>query len=145
MADPELVGRTLQVLQPLLLHPEPLVWIHAARALGRLTGKLEQMEGTLLDWVLGDSAVLRQRAMTALASLPEERLKFLGGQLIALLDSPTEAVWALGAAAANFAAYAACFSLRAAFRVCHDLCSVFGFAFSRFFESRVAGVVVEAI
>jgi eukaryotic-like serine/threonine-protein kinase len=100
MADPELVGRTLQVLQPLLLHPEPLVWIHAARALGRLTGKLEQMEGTLLDWVLGDSPVLRQRAMTAFASLPEERLKFLGGQLVALLDSPTEAVWALGAAAA---------------------------------------------
>ena len=100
MADPELIGRTLQVLQPLLLHPEPLVWIHAARALGRLTGKLEQMEGTLLDWVLGDSAVLRQRAMTAFASLPEERLKFLGGQLIALLESPTEAVWALGAAAA---------------------------------------------
>jgi eukaryotic-like serine/threonine-protein kinase len=101
MADPELVGRTLQVLQPLLLHPEPLVWIHAARALGRLTGKLEQMEGTLLDWVLGDSVVLRQRAMTAFASLPEERLKFLGGQLIALLDSPTEASWALGAAAAS--------------------------------------------
>ena len=53
--DPELVGRTLQVLQPLLLHPEPLVWVHAARALGRLTGALEQMEGTLLDWVLGES------------------------------------------------------------------------------------------
>jgi eukaryotic-like serine/threonine-protein kinase len=100
MADPELVGKTLQVLQPLLLHPEPLVWIHAARALGRLTGKLEQMEGTLLDWVLGESAVLKQRAMTAFASLPEERLKFLGGQLIALLESPTEAQWALGAAAA---------------------------------------------
>ena len=49
------------------------------------------------------------------------------------------------AAAASFAAYAACFSLRAAFRVCHDLCSVFGFAFSRFFDSRAAGVVVEAI
>jgi hypothetical protein len=48
-------------------------------------------------------------------------------------------------AAGSFAAYAACFSLRAAFRVCHDLCSVFGFAFSRFFDSRVAGVVVEAI
>jgi hypothetical protein len=47
--------------------------------------------------------------------------------------------------AASFAAYAACFALRAAFRVCHDLCSVFGFAFSRFFDSRAAGVVVEAI
>ena len=71
--DPELVGRTLQVLQPLLLHPEPLVWVHAARALGRLTGPLEQLEGTLLDWVLGESPLLRQRAMTAFASLPGER------------------------------------------------------------------------
>ena len=76
--DPELVGRTLQVLQPLLLHPEPLVWVHAARALGRLTGPLEQLEGTLLDWVLGESRVLRQRAMTAFASLPAERLTLLG-------------------------------------------------------------------
>ena len=75
---PPLVGRTLQVLQPLLLHPEPLVWVHAARALGRLTGRLEQLEGTLLDWVRGDSPLLRQRAMTAFASLPAERLKFLG-------------------------------------------------------------------
>jgi hypothetical protein len=39
-ADPELVDATLRLLQPLLLHPEPLVWIHAARALGRLTGTL---------------------------------------------------------------------------------------------------------
>jgi hypothetical protein len=31
-----------------------------------------------------------------------------------------------------FAACAACFSLRASFRVCHDLLSVFGFGFSRF-------------
>jgi serine/threonine-protein kinase len=63
--DPQLIGRTLQVLQPLLLHPEPMVWVHAARALGRLTGQLEQLEGTLLDWVLGESTVLRQRAVTA--------------------------------------------------------------------------------
>src|ERR1019366_10126310 len=73
--DPELVGRTLQVLQPLLLHPEPLVWVHAARALGRLTGPLEQMQGTLLDWVLGDSSLIRQRALAAFASLPAVRLK----------------------------------------------------------------------
>jgi eukaryotic-like serine/threonine-protein kinase len=98
-ADPELVGRALQVLQPLLLHPEPLVWVHAARALGRLTGQIEQLEGTLLDWVLGESQLLRQRALTAFASLPEERLKFLASQLIAILDSP-EADWALAAVAA---------------------------------------------
>jgi serine/threonine-protein kinase len=100
MADPELVGRTLQVLQPLLLHPEPLVWVHAARALGRLTGALVQLEGTLLDWVLGESRVLRQRAMTAFASLPAARLKFLWSQLVAILDSRDEEAWVLAAVAA---------------------------------------------
>jgi serine/threonine-protein kinase len=98
--DPELVGWTLQVLQPLLLHPEPLVWVHAARALGRLTGSMEQLEGTLLDWVIGDSPLLKQRAMTAFASLPAERLKFLARQLVSILDSPGEEAWALPAVAA---------------------------------------------
>ena len=96
----ELVGRTLQLLQPLLLHPEPLVWVHAARALGRLTASLEQLENNILDWVLGDSVVLRQRAMTAFASLPADRLRFLASQLIAVLDSPDEEAWVLAAVAA---------------------------------------------
>ncbi len=100
MTDPELVGRTLQVLQPLLLHPEPLVWVHAARALGRLTGSFEQLEGTLLDWVIGDSLLLRQRALTAFASLPGDRLRFLGRQIVSILDSPAEEAWALPAVAA---------------------------------------------
>src|SRR5690606_38300750 len=81
MADPELVGRTLQGLQPRLLHPEPTVWIHAARSFGRLAGVFEPLEGTLLDWVHGGSQVLRQRALTAFASLPSERLAFLGHEL----------------------------------------------------------------
>jgi hypothetical protein len=96
----ELVGKTLQVLQPLLLHPEPLVWVHAARALGRLTGALEQLEGTLLDWAFGESQVLRQRATTALASLPAERLAFLSSQLVAVLESRDEEAWVLAAVAA---------------------------------------------
>ncbi|NUP12061.1 MAG: serine/threonine protein kinase [Polyangiaceae bacterium] len=98
--DPSLVGRTLQVLQPLLLHPEPLVWVHAARALGRLTGAFEQLENTILDWVLGESRVLRQRAMTAFASLPAERLRFLASQLVAIVESPAEEAWVLAAVAA---------------------------------------------
>src|SRR5580692_4482637 len=99
-ADPELVGRTLQVLQPLLLHPEPLVWVHTARALGRLTGALEQLEGTLLDWVLGESRVLRQRAITAFASLSADRLGLLAGQLVAILVAPDPDGWVLAAVAA---------------------------------------------
>jgi serine/threonine-protein kinase len=98
--DQELVGKTLRVLQPLLLHPEPLVWVHAARALGRLTGPFEQMEGTLLDWVLGESPLLRQRAMTAFASLPRERLQILGGQLGAIIDDKTQDATVLAALAA---------------------------------------------
>ncbi len=98
--SPELAGRTLQILQPLLLHPEPLVWVHAARALGRLTGVMEPLEGTLLDWVFGNSPILRQRATTAFASLPADRLAFLSSQLQAILDSPEEEAWVLAAVAA---------------------------------------------
>jgi serine/threonine-protein kinase len=98
--DPDLVGRTLQVLQPLLLHPEPIVWVHAARALGRLTGPLEQLEGMLLDWVLGESTLLRQRALTAFASLPARRLQFLSSQLAAVLEAPDDDGSALAAVAA---------------------------------------------
>lgn len=98
--DQELVGRALQVLQPLLLHPEPLVWIHAARALGRLTGSMEQLQGMLLDWVMGDSPVLRQRAITAFASLPADRLGFLASQLVSIVNSPDEDAWVLAAVAA---------------------------------------------
>ncbi len=98
--SPELVGRTLQVLQPLLLHPEPLVWIHAARALGGLAGAMEQLEGMLLDWTRRESPILRQRAMTAFASLPGKRLGLLGHELTQLLEAPEEEHWVLSAAAA---------------------------------------------
>jgi hypothetical protein len=47
--------------------------------------------------------------------------------------------------ASVFAACAACFSFRAAFRVCHDFDSVFGFAFSFLCDSRVFGVAVDAM
>lgn len=100
MTDPQLVGRTLQVLQPLLLHPEPLVWVHAARALGRLTSAVEQLEYTLLDWVGSASPVLRQRALTAFASMRGDRLRFLGHELVAILEAPNEEDWVLAAAAA---------------------------------------------
>jgi serine/threonine-protein kinase len=80
-----------------LLHPEPLVWVHAARALGRLTGPLQQLEGTLLDWVLGDTKILRQRATTAFASLPADRLSFLSSQLVALVDGRDDEGWVLAA------------------------------------------------
>ncbi len=99
-SDPDLVGRTLRVLQPLLLHPEPLVWVHAARALGRLTGPMEELQGMVLDWVLGESKLLRQRALTAFASLPAARFALVAGQLAAIIRSPEEDAWVLAAIAA---------------------------------------------
>ncbi|MEM6786181.1 MAG: serine/threonine-protein kinase [Myxococcota bacterium] len=98
--DQELVGWTLEVLQPLMLHPEPLVWVHAARAIGRLTGNLRQLEGMLLDWMLGDSPVLRQRAICAFASLPAETLGLMASQLRAIIDEPEQDAWVLAAVAA---------------------------------------------
>lgn len=100
-ADPALLGRTLQLLQPLILHPEPLVSVHAARALGRLAGAVEHLEGMLLDWLGGESLVLRKRGMTALASLPAHRLRVLGHELTALIRRSDAQDWALAAAAAG--------------------------------------------
>ena len=100
MTDPALVGRTLQTLQPLLLHPEPLVWIHAARSFGRLAGTFEPLEGTLLDWVHGESFVLRQRAMTAFASLPANRLSFLAHELDSIINTQDNVDAVLSAVAA---------------------------------------------
>ncbi len=99
-AEPELLGRTLQILQPLLLHPEPLVWVHAARALGRLTGIMEQLEATIMDWALGDNPLLRQRATTAFASLPGERIKAYQPQLLSIVTSPDSDPGTLAAVAA---------------------------------------------
>ncbi len=98
--QPEVVGRTLQVLQPLLLHPEPLVWVHAARAVGRLAGVIDALEGTLLDWLRSESELLRQRALTAFAAQGAERLKVLSGELASIVDDPSVGPVALGAVAA---------------------------------------------
>ncbi|MFO0608656.1 MAG: serine/threonine-protein kinase [Polyangiales bacterium] len=97
---PERVGRTLQVLQPLLLHPEPLVWVHAARAVGRFAGVLDMLEGTLLDWLRSESPVLRQRAVTAFASQGTERLKVLAGELTSVIEEAGREPWAITAASA---------------------------------------------
>ncbi|MCH2110899.1 MAG: hypothetical protein MK135_16395, partial [Polyangiaceae bacterium] len=100
-AHAPLMGRALQLLQPLLLHPEPLVSTHAARALGLLSGRVEQLEGMLLDWMSEDSLVKRRRAMTAFCCLPQARLTALAHEFRAALDGAGVDGWALGAAAAG--------------------------------------------
>jgi tRNA A-37 threonylcarbamoyl transferase component Bud32 len=100
LEDPHAVSRTLQVLQPLLLHPDALVWVHASRAVGRIAGRVEALQGTLLDWLQGESALLRQRAATAFASQGPERLRAIASELDARIDDPTAEATVLGAFAA---------------------------------------------
>ncbi|MDW8361383.1 MAG: serine/threonine-protein kinase [Myxococcales bacterium] len=99
--QPELVERTLRILQPLLLHPEPLVWVHAARALGRLTGRVGELEGTLLDWARGEVRVLRQRATTAVGCVPPGASALLRGQLEQVLSERADDDEVLAALAAS--------------------------------------------
>lgn len=99
--NPQMLGRALQVLQPLLLHPEPLVSTHAARALGLIATTTEHLDGMLLDWIGGDSGVLRQRAITAAASLPTNTSSAVRQHVNAALHDPDSEDWALAAAAAG--------------------------------------------
>ncbi len=95
--SPDMLGRSLQVLQPLLLHPERLVSTHAARALGLLAGTTDHLQGMLLDWLGGESVVLRRRGMTACMSLP--KMGSVRGHVVGALNDPGSADWALAAAA----------------------------------------------
>lgn len=81
-----LLDEVLRVLQPLLLHPEPLVSIPAARAVGVLSGHVDHLGAMLLDWLHGPARVLRGRALTALGSLPASRLRAIWAEFLAALD-----------------------------------------------------------
>jgi hypothetical protein len=67
------------------------VWVHAARAVGRLTSELELLVGTVIDWSSGNNPVLRQRATTAFASMSPKRLGLYAGQLLAMLRGEEDA------------------------------------------------------
>src|SRR5690606_30022689 len=95
--NPQMLGRALQILQPLLLHPERLVSTHAARALGLLAGTTDHLQGMLLDWLGGESAVLRSRRLTACMSPPT--LASVRGHVVGAPNVPASAPWALAAAA----------------------------------------------
>lgn len=81
-----LLDEVLRVLQPLLLHPEPLVSIPAARAVGVLSGHVDHLGAMLLDWLHGPARVLRGRALTALGSLPASRVRAIWAEFLAALD-----------------------------------------------------------
>lgn len=95
--EDRMLGRALQVLQPLLLHPERMVSTHAARALGLLAGTTHHLQGMLLDWLGGQSLVLRQRGLTAAVCMPQ--MGSVRQHVTAALHDPDSESWALAAAA----------------------------------------------
>ena len=111
--------------------------------------------GFAIRWLLR-----QRRRQMGFNSLPETRFEDIKRVLrVALSCVTTEAQkrplrrwrYAAGDAcrhcsvfAASFAACAVCFSLRAVFRVCHDLLSVFGFGCNFVCEARVFGGVMYA-
>lgn len=99
--NPQMLGRALQVLQPLLLHPEPLVSTHAARAVGLLATTTDHLDGMLLDWLGGESLILRQRAITAATTLPSTHGSAVRQHLMAALSDVSAESWSLAAAAAG--------------------------------------------
>ena len=101
LTHPHMLGRALQVLQPLLLHPEPLVSLHAARALGLIATTTDHLDGMLLDWIGGESLVLRKRAITAATVLPPDKMGTVRQHVVAALADPGSADWVLSAAAAS--------------------------------------------
>ena len=101
LSKPQMLGRVLQVLQPLLLHPEPLVSLHASRALGLIATTTDHLDGMLLDWIGGASLVLRKRAITAATVLPPDKMGTVRQHVVAALADPASADWALSAAAAS--------------------------------------------
>ncbi len=86
------VVMTTRVAQLLASHPEPVVWIPAARALGRLAARVPTIPLQLFRWRASTRAWQRRRAVTALASIPGPAGDWLERDIDALLasDDPWE-------------------------------------------------------
>ena len=59
-----------RVTMELASHPEPIVWIPAARAVGRLSGRIPNIRNQLVRWQHSTFAWKQRRAVTALAAMP---------------------------------------------------------------------------
>src|SRR5206468_1229777 len=68
--SPELAARAAGSAQRLASHPDTLVWIPAARALGRLAAHGSAARTLVFEWLGSDNAGERRRATTALGSMP---------------------------------------------------------------------------
>lgn len=86
---------TVHAVRTLAGHPEPEVWIPAARAMGRLAARVPAIKTLLFQWLHGRARAARRRAITALACLPGRDAWWLEAKVAEVLagDDP----WALAA------------------------------------------------
>lgn len=89
-------GRIVPVALALALHPDPIVWIVGARALGRLAGNVAPVQLRLFQWINGDHDSERRRAATALAAMPPLEGSWLSGRIESLLNDARDP-WVLAA------------------------------------------------
>jgi len=80
------VVATQTVVHTLAAHPEPLIWIPAVCALGRLASRIPELRLELLGWLDSDRIWQRRRAVTALASAAATD-PWLTNNIDALLES----------------------------------------------------------
>ncbi len=98
------LAETARVAQYLFTHPTGVVWVPAARALGRLSVRLPAARAFIWESLHGGPAKDKRRAVTAVASMPEEA----GSEVARLVDDVVVSgdpwmVASIGAAAPTFA------------------------------------------
>jgi serine/threonine-protein kinase len=103
--SPALEDSTTRAALRLLRHPEPLVWIPAARALGRLVPRLGEVRRALGRYLGDEQAGLRRRAITALGCVPGSVREWVDQQIEhAVAEGDAWSLAALGPALPFFAA-----------------------------------------
>lgn len=87
---------TARITRDLAHHPEPMVWIPAALAMGRLSAKSRDVRALLFRWLDGDNVGERRRAVTALAAMPGAESWWLESRLSDLFRDDADP-WTLAA------------------------------------------------
>ena len=88
--------RTARITRDLASHPEPLVWVPASLAMGRLSANSRDVRALLFRWLESDNVGERRRATTALAAMPGPESWWLESRLSELFKDDADP-WALAA------------------------------------------------
>lgn len=89
-------GAAVRIVRTLASHPEPLVWIPASIALGRLASRSNDARGVLCLWLHGEAIGERRRAITALAAMTDLESWSLDATLAGIISGSSDP-WELAA------------------------------------------------